>query len=78
MVCKRLQLQERIGTDIAEVMEKATGSKDVAVIITGKHSCMTARGIKNVPSSTVTTTFRGAFKDDESLKRRVIDMLSIG
>ncbi len=78
MVCKRLQLQERIGTDIAEVMEKATGSKDVAVIISGKHSCMTARGIKNVPSSTVTTTFRGAFKEDENLKRRVIDMLSIG
>ena len=45
MVAKRLQLQERIGTDIADVISKATGSEDVAVYIEGNHSCMTARGI---------------------------------
>ena len=38
MVGKRLQLQERIGTDIAEIMERITGSKDVAVRIEGCHS----------------------------------------
>lgn len=47
MVSKRLQLQERIGTDIAEIMQEITGSDDVAVLIEGCHSCMTARGIKN-------------------------------
>ena len=46
MVSKRLQLQERIGTDIAEIMQEITGSEDVAVLIEGCHSCMTARGIK--------------------------------
>ncbi len=46
MVSKRLQLQERIGTDIAEIMQEITGSDDVAVLIEGCHSCMTARGIK--------------------------------
>ena len=72
MVGKRLQLQERIGTDIAEIMEKATQSPDVAVIISGKHSCMTARGIKNTPAVTLTNTFRGAFAEDKDLQDRVL------
>lgn len=46
MVGKRLQLQERIGSDIAEIMELVTDSHDVAVMIEGCHSCMTARGIR--------------------------------
>lgn len=77
MVGKRLQLQEKIGSDIAEIMEKATLSPDVAVIITGKHSCMTARGIKNVPAVTVTTTFRGAFKEDRNLQDRVLRLVEM-
>ena len=75
MVGKRLQLQEKIGSDIAYIMEKATLSPDVAVIIKGKHSCMTARGIKNNTSVTMTTTFRGAFKEDERLQERVLRLL---
>ena len=59
MVGKRLQLQERIGSDIAEIMELATDSHDVAVIIEGCHSCMTARGIKKTNAMTTTTTLRG-------------------
>jgi GTP cyclohydrolase I len=46
MVAKRLQIQERIGSDIAEIISEATGSDSVAVKIEGYHSCMTARGIK--------------------------------
>ena len=70
MVGKRLQLQERIGSDIAEIMEMVTGSKDVAVMIEGCHSCMTARGIKKAGSKTVTTTLRGRFEEDMSLQLR--------
>ncbi|MBP3718566.1 MAG: GTP cyclohydrolase I FolE [Eubacterium sp.] len=77
MVGKRLQLQEKIGTDIAYIMEKATLSPDVAVIITGKHSCMTARGIKNTPTVTLTTTFRGAFADDMDLQERVLRLIDL-
>ena len=58
MVSKRLQLQERIGTDIAEIMQEITGSDDVAVLIEGCHSCMTARGIKKTAAKTNTTTLR--------------------
>ncbi|MBQ7265489.1 MAG: GTP cyclohydrolase I FolE [Firmicutes bacterium] len=71
MVGKRLQLQERIGNDIADIMSKVTGSEDVAVMIQGCHSCMTARGIKNVNAKTFTTTLRGAFETELSLQQRI-------
>lgn len=71
MVSKRLQLQERIGSDIAEIMQEVTGSKDVAVFIEGYHSCMTARGIKKVAAKTQTSTLRGRFQTDENLRMRL-------
>lgn len=75
MVAKRLQLQERIGTDIAEVISLATGSPDVAVYIEGNHSCMTARGIKKPSAKTVTTTFRGRFESEMALQNKLLFML---
>ena len=71
MVAKRLQLQERIGTDIAEIMQEITGSDDVAVLIEGCHSCMTARGIKKTAAKTYTTTLRGRFQTDLQLQMRL-------
>ena len=75
MVAKRLQLQERIGTDIADIMVKATGSPDVAVHISGVHSCMTARGIKKSSARTITTTFRGRFEKEAELQNRLLLMI---
>ena len=72
MVAKRLQLQERIGNDIAEVIQKVTGSADVAVFIEASHSCMTARGIKNASAKTHTQTLRGRFKTDRDLLGRLL------
>ena len=66
MVSKRLQLQERIGSDIADIISEITGSQDVAVMIEGCHSCMTARGIKKNNSKTYTRTLRGRFKDESN------------
>lgn len=71
MVGKRLQLQERIGSDIAEIVQKITGSEDVAVLIEGCHSCMTARGIQKTNSKTVTSTLRGRFRRDAALQNRL-------
>ncbi len=71
MVSKRLQLQERIGTDIAEIMQEITGSEDVAVLIEGCHSCMTARGIKKTDAKTYTSTLRGRFQTDVMLQMRL-------
>lgn len=71
MAAKRLQLQERLTNDIAEIISLATGSDDVAVKITGCHSCMTARGIKNINAKTTTTTYLGAFENDARLQNMV-------
>lgn len=71
MVGKRLQLQERIGSDIAEIMQEILNTKDVAVVIEGTHSCMTARGIKKNAASTKTYTLRGAFREDSFLQMRL-------
>ena len=72
MAAKRLQLQERLGADIAEIIRIITGSEDVAVIIEGRHSCMTARGIRKSDAKTITHTLRGRFLDERELVLRVI------
>lgn len=69
MASKRLQLQERLGKDICEIISEAADTPDVGVVIKGSHSCMTARGIRNASAKTVTTTFHGAFREDKDLQK---------
>lgn len=75
MVGKRLQLQERIGRDIAYIVSKIINSEDIAVLIKGKHSCMTARGINKTNSFTETSTFMGEFKKNYVLQNRLFNRL---
>lgn len=72
LVSRRLQLQERIGSEVAYILESITGSPDVAVIIQGEHSCMSSRGIKKPHAKTITTTFKGRFKTDDSLRMKLM------
>ena len=69
MAAKRLQLQERLGRAIAEIISEAAGTPDVGVKILGSHSCMTARGIKNASSRTETRTYTGQFKERRDLQQ---------
>ena len=62
MVCKRLQLQEKISNDIYEVLKEILKTEDIAIHIEAKHSCMTARGIKNPSAVTITNKFSGKFQ----------------
>lgn len=71
MAARRLQLQERLGSDIAEIVTMATGSEDVAVTIEACHSCMTARGIQKAATKTRTKTYRGQFSDNVSLQIQI-------
>ena len=75
MAPRRLQLQERLGRDIAEIISMVTGSEDVAVVISGCHSCMTARGIQKPGTRTITETYRGKFETDPVLQMRMEAML---
>lgn len=75
MVCKRLQLQERIGADIADIIQMITGTKDVMVVIYAEHSCMTARGIKTNGTTTRTAVIRGLFDKNPSLRSEMYQLL---
>ena len=77
MVGRRLQLQERIGEEIAEIIEKITGSEAIMIKIEGEHSCMTARGIKKPGTSTTTLTYRGnKIEQDASLRQEWLMLLN--
>jgi len=70
MVGRRLQLQERIGKEIAYIVKEITESNAVCVKITGSHSCMTARGISKPGSTTTTITYEGdAFIGNRDLRQ---------
>lgn len=75
MVGKRLQLQERIGSDIADILEMILGTEDIIVVIEGKHGCMTARGIKAREAVTRTATLRGKFGSDSDLRSEFYSLI---
>ena len=77
MVGKRLQLQERIGSDIADIIQLATESNDVLVVVEGEHSCMTARGIKSRGAKTRTATIRGSFESNVELRKEAYSLMSL-
>lgn len=77
MVGKRLQLQEKIGVDINYIMRRVLKTDDVAVLITGKHGCMTARGIKSRNAVTRTAALNGRFLTDASLRNEVYQLCKI-
>ena len=76
MVSKRLQLQERIGSDIADILSMILGTNDIIVVIEGKHGCMTARGIKSREAVTKTATLRGRFESDSDLRSEFYSLIN--
>ena len=75
MVCKRLQLQEKIGEDIADVLTKVLGTEDIAVYISAKHMCVAMRGIKDIQSSTDSACLRGLFRTNSALRSEFYSMV---
>jgi GTP cyclohydrolase IA len=71
---RRPQVQERLTLQIADELQHALESEDIAVFIESKHFCVSMRGIQDSASSTITTEFRGAFKQSE-MKQRFIDFI---
>ena len=73
---KRLQTQERLTMQIANVLMEALDAKGVAVSIDATHQCMTTRGIKNEQATTVTNFYLGKFKEDLSYQNRYLRFIS--
>lgn len=74
---RRGTLQEELCMDIAREIQKATGSKDVAVHIGAEHGCCTNRGIMATSSLTQTTVLSGAFKNDPATKKEFFDNIKL-
>jgi GTP cyclohydrolase I len=60
---KRPQVQERLTVQIANEMREMLGTEDVAVVIEADHLCVASRGVQDVSSSTVTSSYHGKFLD---------------
>jgi len=73
---RRPQVQERLTLQIADAISEAMNTDDVAVYIDSKHFCVSMRGIKDHASSTITSEFRGAFKEKD-LQQKFIDFIRI-
>lgn len=65
---RRLQIQEQLTSQLADILESELRTLGVAVLIEAEHMCMTMRGVKAAGTKTVTTALRGLFKLDEKAR----------
>jgi GTP cyclohydrolase IA len=78
VLSKRLQVQERLTTQIADVIEKALDPRGVFVLIEAEHLCMTMRGVKKPGSMTVTSAVRGLFRNDARTRQEALHHIGRG
>jgi GTP cyclohydrolase IA len=78
VLAHRLQTQETLTSEIAATIEQALSPRGVAVLIEAEHSCMSARGIRQIGVSTITTRFLGAFAEDEARASRFLMLTGSG
>ena len=72
---KRLQIQEKMTSQIANTLDEVLQPKGVAVVIEAAHQCMTTRGEHKPGVTMVTSRMLGAFRDDPSSRREVLAMI---
>jgi GTP cyclohydrolase IA len=72
---KRLQIQEKMTSQIANTIDETLQPKGVAVVIEAAHQCMTTRGVHKPGVTMVTSRMLGAFRDDPSSRREVLAMI---
>lgn len=65
---KRPQVQERLTIQIADELKKTLQTDDIAVVIDADHLCVASRGVNDINSSTVTSSYSGKFLNDEIRK----------
>ena len=78
MYARQLQLQERLGAQIADLLINEASAKGVAVKINATHMCISMRGINKPGAKTISTALRGSIKSDVSLRREALKLLEAG
>ncbi|MDF2719128.1 MAG: cyclohydrolase [Paenibacillus sp.] len=74
-VTRRLQVQERITSEIADILVEVLKPQGVMVVVDGEHMCMCSRGIKKPGSKTVTSAVRGQFTSDSALRSEFLSLI---
>jgi len=72
---KRLQVQERLTTDIADSIMRALNPKGVLVVIEAEHFCMTMRGIKKSGTKVLTSVVRGIFRENPATRAEAMSLI---
>ncbi len=75
-LAKKPQLQERLSSEIADVLIDAVNPLGVAVIVDAEHFCMTMRGIKKPGSKTLTSALRGIIKTDARTRSEAFSLIN--
>ena len=75
---RRLQVQERMTTQIAEALEKTLVPRGVLVVVEAEHLCMSMRGVKKPGTLTVTSAVRGLFRENASTRAEAMQFLRRG
>jgi len=72
---RRLQIQERIGTQVADVLWKELNPLGAACVLEAKHFCMVCRGVEKQNSTMITSALRGVFKKDAKARSELMSMI---
>jgi len=78
LYAKRLQIQEKLTSQIANAIQDVLRPRGVAVVVRATHQCMTTRGIRKSGVSMVTSRMLGAFRNNESTRREFLSMIGNG
>jgi len=74
-IASRPQLQERITTNLADVLMEKLNPMGVLIMLEAEHMCMTMRGIKKPGTKAITTAARGIFKTNNSVRSEVLSIM---
>jgi GTP cyclohydrolase IA len=72
---RRMQIQERMTSQIADFLEKELGALGVYVVCEGVHFCMTSRGVRKQDASMVTSAIRGEFKQNAAMRAEFLSLI---
>jgi GTP cyclohydrolase I len=72
---RRLQVQERLTTQIAETIQRAIEPQGVGVVIEARHLCMMMRGVEKQHSSAVTSSMLGAFREEKETRDEFLALI---
>ena len=76
LFARRLQVQERLTSQLCQEVQRIVGAKGVMVVCTAHHLCMKMRGVEKQDSSTTTIDYNGEFADNPSLREEFFRMLA--